>query len=122
MHQAPCEALVTSSCHHNSLRKLLPKLFRTNKCLGNLTCPVSQGYWGFPGGSSGKESSCQCTRDKRCGLDPWVGKIPCSRKWQTSLIFLPGKSHGQRRLAGYSPWDLKEWGTTEQLSTNRAIR
>jgi len=33
---------------------------------------------------------------KRCGFDPWVGKIPCSRKWQPTPVFLPGKSHGQR--------------------------
>ena len=32
-------------------------------------------------------------------------------------VFLPGKSHGQRSLAGYSPWDLKELDTTEQLSS-----
>ena len=33
--------------------------------------------------------------------------------------FLPRKSHGQRSLAGYSPWGLKELGTTEQLDNNR---
>ena len=36
-----------------------------------------------------------------CGLDLWVGKIPCSRKWQPIPVFLPGKFHGQRSLAGY---------------------
>ena len=34
----------------------------------------------------------------------WVGKIPWRRKWQPTLVFLPGESHGQRSLAGYSPW------------------
>ena len=34
----------------------------------------------------------------------WVGKIPWRRKWQTTPVFLPGKSLGQRSLAGYSPW------------------
>ena len=34
---------------------------------------------------SGKESSCQCRRSKRCGFDPWIGKIPWSRKWQPLL-------------------------------------
>ena len=38
------------------------------------------------------------------GFDPWVGKIPWRRKWQPVPILLPGKSHGQRILAGYSPW------------------
>ena len=30
---------------------------------------------GFPGGTSGKEPACQCRRHRRCGFDPWVGKI-----------------------------------------------
>ena len=34
----------------------------------------------------------------------WVGKIPWSRKWQPTPVFLPGKSHGQRSPVGYSPW------------------
>ena len=38
------------------------------------------------------------------GFDPWVGKIPWSRKWQPTP-FLPGEFHGQRSLAGYSLWD-----------------
>ena len=37
-------------------------------------------------------------------FDPWVGKIPWRRKWQPTPVFLPGKSHGQRGLVGYSPW------------------
>ena len=39
---------------------------------------------------------------------PWVGKNPCSRKWEPTPVFLPGKSHGQRSLVGYSPWGGKE--------------
>ena len=39
--------------------------------------------------------------------DPWVGKILWRRKWQPTPVFLPGKSHGQRILAGYSPWGHK---------------
>ena len=50
------------------------------------------------------------------GFDPWVGKIPWRRKWYPIPIFLPGKSHGQRRLVGYSPWGHKESDTTEQLN------
>ena len=37
------------------------------------------------------------------------------KKWQPTLVFLPGKSHGQRSLVGYSPWGLKELDTTERL-------
>ena len=47
---------------------------------------------------------------------PWVGKISWRREWQPSPLFLPGKSHGQRSLVGYSPWGHKESDTTEQLS------
>ena len=32
--------------------------------------------FGFPRGARGKEPICQCRRHKRCGFDPWVGKIP----------------------------------------------
>ena len=38
------------------------------------------------------------------------------KKWQPTAVFLPGKSHGQRTLAGYSPWGCKESDTTEQLT------
>ena len=70
----------------------------------------------FPGGSDGQESVCQCRRCKRHWFDPWVGKMPWRRKWQPTPVFLPGESHGQRNLAGYSPWGCKESNMTEQLS------
>ena len=38
------------------------------------------------------------------------------RKWQPTPVFLPGKSHGQRSLAGYSPWGRKESDTTERAN------
>ena len=41
---------------------------------------------------------------------------PLEKKWQPTPVFLPGKSHGQRNLVGYSPWGLKELDTTEQLT------
>ena len=41
-------------------------------------------------------------------FDPWVRKIPWRRKWQPTPVFLPGKSHGQKSLASYSPWVSKE--------------
>ena len=58
---------------------------------------------GFPGGTSGKELSCQCRRHKRHEFDPWVRKMPWRRAWQSAPVFLPGESHGQRSLAGCSP-------------------
>ena len=48
-----------------------------------------QKKWGFAGGASGKESTCQCRRHKRCGFDPWVSKIPWSRQWQPTPVSLP---------------------------------
>ena len=60
-------------------------------------------FWG--GGASqvrlsGRESSCQCWRHR---FNPWTGKIPWRRRWQPTPVFLPGKPHGQRGLAGCSP-------------------
>ena len=49
----------------------------------------------------------------RCWFDPWVRKIPWRRKWQHIPVFLPGKSHGQRSLEGYSPQGREESDTTE---------
>ena len=49
----------------------------------------------------------------RHGFDPWVGKIPWSRKWQAIPVFFLGKFHGQRSLAGCSPWGHKELDMTE---------
>ena len=60
---------------------------------------------GFSSDSAGKESACQCRRNGRCKFDPWVRKIPWRRIWQPIPTFLPEKSHGQRSLAGYSPWN-----------------
>ena len=58
---------------------------------------------GCPGGSVSKES----TWNADLAFHPWVGKIPWRKKWQTISVFLPGKYHGQRRLAGSSPWGCR---------------
>ena len=68
---------------------------------------------GLPGGSDGKESTCQCKRD---GLDPWVRKIPWRRIWQSAPIFLPGEPHGRRSLVGYSPRGHKECDPTYRVN------
>ena len=44
------------------------------------------------------------THTVQCRFSSWVGKIPWSRKWQLTPVFLPGEFHGQRSLVGYSPW------------------
>ena len=52
--------------------------------------------------------------------ETWVWSLvredPGRSEWQPTPIFLPGESHGQRSLAGYSPWGCKEWDTTERLT------
>ena len=60
---------------------------------------------------SGKYSTCR--RYKKCGFDPWVGKIPWSRKWQATPMFLPGESQGQRSLVGCCLWGRTESDTTK---------
>ena len=66
---------------------------------------------GFLGGASGKEPSCQHSRHKRHGFDPWVRKIPL----KGNPVFLLGESHGQWSLVGYGPWGCKELDTTEAI-------
>ena len=67
----------------------------------------------FPGGTSGI-SICQQRIHKICGFSPWIRKIPWKRTWQPISVFLPGASHGQRILSGYSLWGQKESDMTEQ--------
>ena len=72
---------------------------------------------GFPGGSDGKESACNVgDLGSIPGSDLWVRKIPWRREWLLSPVFLPGEFHGQRSLAGCSPWNRKELDMTEQLT------
>ena len=56
---------------------------------------------GFPGGRMVKNPPANAG-DTR--FDPWVRKIPWSRKWQPTPVVLPGKFHEQKSLTGYSPW------------------
>ena len=65
---------------------------------------------GFPGGSVVKNPPAS-TGD--VGLIPGSGKIPWRREWQPTPVFVPGESHGQRSLEGYSSWGHKELDTTE---------
>ena len=48
-----------------------------------------------------------CLQCGKPGFNPWAGKIPWRRKWQSTPVLLPGKSHGQRSLVGYSPWGCR---------------
>ena len=84
---------------------------RTESCPSSsksfsLSLSLSWYIIGFPGGASSKESTYQhrswLIRDA-VSINPWVRKIPWRRPWQPSSVFLPGESHGQRSLVGYSP-------------------
>ena len=62
---------------------------------------------GFPGGTSGKESAYRCRRLQMR-----------RRQWHPTPVLLPGKSHGQRSLVGYSPWGRQESDTKEYTHTH----
>ena len=65
-----------------------------------------QGPVQFHYDDSGKEPTYHCKEYKGRGCDLWV-KDPLEKDvWQTIPLFLPGESHGQRRLVGYSPWGM----------------
>ena len=55
--------------------------------------------------------------DARDGSSHGSGRSP-EEGWQPTPVFIPGKSQGQRSLAGCSPWGHKELDTTERLSTS----
>ena len=69
---------------------------------------------GFPGDSDGKKSSCN---EGDPGSVPGLGRFqPLVVRQLTTPVFLPGESHGQRSLVGYSPWGCKELDPPEQLT------
>ena len=69
---------------------------------------------GLPRRHSGKDAACQRRKHKRCGFDPWVGKIPWSRRWQPTPVFSPGKFHGQRSLVDYIVHGVRYDSVTKQ--------
>ena len=69
---------------------------------------------GFPGGAVVKNPPASAGDARDMGLIPGPG----SRKWQPTPVFLPGKSHGQRSLVGYSLWWCEESDTTEHTHTH----
>ena len=96
--------------------------FAHTLCLGKqlqekpiLTLTSSLETEGLPWWLSGKESFCQC---RRLGLDPWDREIPWRRNWQHTPASLPGKSHGQKSLVGYSARGRRELDMTEHLNNN----
>ena len=71
-------------------------------------------YMGFSGGSDGKESACSAGEP---GLIPGSGRSPGEGNGNPLQYSCPENPHGQRTLAGYSPWGHRESDMTKQLST-----
>ena len=98
-------------CPFNPTEKML-------RCAQKLqNCRLTPPHWCFPRGAGGKESTCESRRSKRWVFDPWVGKIPWSRKWQSTPVFLSGEFHGQRSLVAIVYGDA-ESDMTEQLGSD----
>ena len=91
-----------------------PKIFQTVQAPEETVV-----HWTFVGS---KNPSANAGDAKRHEFNPWVRKIPWNREWQPTPVFLPGKFHGQRSLAGYSLWGHKESDTTKQLSIRVRLR
>ena len=70
---------------------------------------LKSNHLGLPRWPNGKEFACQ---SRRCMFYPWGWEDPLEEEMATP-VFLPGESHGQRSLAGYSPWCCKESDTAE---------
>ena len=77
--------------------------------LWNNLYPLTQRL-GFPHSSVGKEYACN---SGDLGSIPGLGRFPWRREWQPIPVLLPGKSHGRRNLAGYSPWGRKSQTVTK---------
>ena len=72
----------------------------------------------FHSGSDGKESACNV--GDRSSI-PGSGRSFWRRAWQSTAVFLPGESHGQRSLASYNLWGCKESDTTEGLTLSLSL-
>ena len=109
---------------HSTVRELIYQrnycVLRTGALSSNMACLFI--HVGLPVDTSSKEPICQCRRHKRLQFDPWVRKIPWRRAWQPIPVFLPGESHGQRRLADYSPQGRKESDTTDATQHARTFQ
>ena len=83
---------------------------------GHTRLPSSSPYYLDPDKDS---MVAQTVKNLRAVQETWVQSLgqedPLRRKWAPTPVSLPGKSHGQRSLVGYSPWDREELGTAEPL-------
>ena len=94
-----------------------PKCPLTKEWIKKMLCVCIHTYtYGCSGGSVSKESACNTRDIKDMASIPGSGRSPGEGSGNPAPVFLPGESHGQRSLAGYSPWGHKELDTTEWLT------
>ena len=95
---------------------LLPSV--SSHHMSSVICILGLLWW-----LSGRESACL---SRRHGFNSWVRKIPWRSKWQPTSVFLPGKSHGQRSLAGYRRWRHKrvrhDLATKQSVSNSKSLK
>ena len=79
------------------------------------------GFLGSPvvGSPVVKNSPANAGDARRHGFNSWVRKIPCSKKWQTTPVFLPGKYHGQRTIVHGLPRVGHNFATKQQQTKNK---
>ena len=97
--QFPCVLVSAPALKADTFIRLSMHLFL---CLGRGTHTLTHTPL-YHRGASGEEPTCKYRRHKTHGFDPWVGKILWRRAWRPTPVLLPGESHGQRSLVGYSP-------------------
>ena len=103
---SPVETISARVCWRNTERSVFFLLFQ-----------VPSGHQGLPCWLSWYRTRLWCRRHR---FNSWAGKIPWRRKWQPTPVFLPGDSHGQKSLVGYSPRGHRvrpNWATTPPPSS-----
>ena len=98
------------SCLENSMDRGTGRL----QSMGSQGAGLSDFYFTFwaPPVTQRSRIHLQCRRHRRQGLNPWVGKMPWRRAWQSTPVFLPGESLEPRSLVSYSPQGCKELDMT----------
>ena len=109
--EQPCQAELPRPVYHAALESLALVISSINwphcQLPGTSFISAHRVPWGFPVTLAVNNLPAH-VGDRRDRFDPWARKIPWRSAWQPTPVFLPGESHGQRSLAGYSPWGCKE--------------
>ena len=92
-------------------------MFKRNKFLKEKKKKQKTRTKGFPGSSVVENLPADTGDPGDAGLISGSGRLPGGGRWQPTPVVLPGESHGQRSLEGYSPWGHKESDTTEHTCT-----